>query len=322
MKGEKTFFAETFSLPGWGPISVDKPYWWPVKWSLNGLYLATSNKKSSVHFSPIVTSPRYSRCLRHDDFLSSFSADVSNLSLWWSSWWSWSSPLSPLSSSSLKLRRLLMRSGSGWIIFLPRRGESVCQSPRRHRLLSIWTLVSTETQLRCERLPWVHIEKGYVNFYRGILRTTVGWHIPIDLSNFFLWFHSHRIFRNIFLHGDAAKIWVVNTNNLCLRLWRDDPTVTAKNETETIFINWREIFISDGRWDARVWCVMWWHSLNSSPQGISWNPSPHLGDLLDDEEDAYPVVLAAVRMFSSRNFSTLDFGLTPSEALQAWIASA
>ena len=24
MKGEKTFFAETFSLPGWGPLSVDK----------------------------------------------------------------------------------------------------------------------------------------------------------------------------------------------------------------------------------------------------------------------------------------------------------
>ena len=55
--------------------------------------------------------------------------------------------------------------------------------------------------------------------------------------------------------------------NLCARLWWDDPTDIAKNETETIFINWREIFISlSGRWDA--WCVVWWHSLNSSPQGI------------------------------------------------------
>ena len=45
------------------------------------------------------------------------------------------------------------------------------------------------------------------------------------------------------------------------------PDRHRKNETEAIFINWREIFISlSGRWDA--WCVVWWHSLNSSPQGI------------------------------------------------------
>ena len=51
------------------------------------------------------------------------------------------------------------------------------------------------------------------------------------------------------------------------------------------------------------------------------NPSP--GDLFDEDEDAaYLAVLAAVRTFSSRNFSTLDFELTPSEALGAWIASA
>ena len=49
------------------------------------------------------------------------------------------------------------------------------------------------------------------------------------------------------------------------------------------------------------------------------NPSP--GDLFD-EDAAYRAVLAAARTFSSRNFSTLDFELTPSEALEAWIASA
>ena len=66
----------------------------------------------------------------------SFVWDCSELSSSWSC--SRSSPLSPLSSSSLKLSRLLTRSGSGLIIFLPSCGDwpHSSQSPSRHLLLS------------------------------------------------------------------------------------------------------------------------------------------------------------------------------------------
>ena len=111
-------------------------------------------------------------------------------------------------------------------------------------------------------------------------------------------------------------------HNLLTRLWRDAPTA-AKNDGNYFYKLTGNIYrclarLASGHWDGG-WCVIRWHSQHSSPQGIREPESSHPGDLLDD---AYRAVLAAVRTFSSRNFSTAHFELTPSGAPQAWTVSA